>query len=52
MASPPNFPVSALESYQHWMKGNYFLARNDSIEKWDKEKYRAHNKLGLEESEK
>jgi len=28
------------------MKGNYSLARNDFIEKWDKEKYRDHNKLG------
>jgi len=27
------------------MKGNYSLARNGFIEKWDKEKYRANNKL-------
>jgi hypothetical protein len=27
------------------MKGNYSLARNGFIEKWDKEKYRADNKL-------
>jgi hypothetical protein len=26
------------------MKGNYFLARNGSIEKWDREKYMAYNK--------
>jgi hypothetical protein len=30
------------------MKGNYSLARNGLIEKRDKEKYRAHNKLGGE----
>jgi hypothetical protein len=46
MADPPNIPVSAYESYQHCIKGNYSLARNGFIEKWDKEEYRAHNKLG------
>jgi hypothetical protein len=45
LANPPNSPVSAYESYHHCMKVNYSPARNVFIEKWDKEKYRAHNKL-------
>jgi len=45
IANPPNSPVSAYEFYHRCMKGNYSLARNGFIEKWDKEKYRAHNKL-------
>ena len=46
IANPPNSPVSVYESYHRCMKENYSLARNGFIQKWDKEIYRVHNKLG------